>query len=144
VALALLKTDMKGHTTTLQTSTPAKPYSEVQIETRNAVAKKALPGAADPYSTPNIRGVSNRHAGTDAYGPAGAFIDTNDPRGRAIHGGGTGLPDTQADRQGWVPTMGCTRRQNEDVIKLGEAITTFQKENPGTPIPYIRENPDKE
>jgi hypothetical protein len=36
--------------------------------------------------------------------------------------------------------MGCTRGQNEDVIKLGEAITGFQRQNPGALIPYVRED----
>ena len=141
--MAILRTDMAGQTTTLRMSTPKAPYSEVAIDTRNDVSPKAKPGAADPFSTPSIRGVSNRHGGDmPSYGPEGAFIDVrDDARGREIHGGGTGLPDPFADTQGWKPTMGCTRGQNEDVIKLGAAITAFQKENPGVPIPYVRDDP---
>jgi RHS repeat-associated protein len=137
--LAQLKTDMKRHTTTLMTTDKTGKLTVTEIETKNDVAKAAKPGAADPYSTHNVVGVSNRHAGQDAYGPAGAFIDTGDSRGRAIHGGGTGLPDPMAPEQGWKPTMGCTRGQNEDVIKLGQAITDFKKTNPDVAIPYVRE-----
>ena len=40
--------------------------------------------------------------------PYGSFyIETNDPRERDINGGGSGLPDSYALRQGWVPTFGC-------------------------------------
>lgn len=54
------------------------------------------------------------------YGPAyGTFyITSGDPRGRDIHGGGSGLPDPYAAFQGWVPTYGCLRMQNAD----GEAL----------------------
>jgi len=58
--------------------------------------------------------------------------------GRDIHGGGTGLTDPYAPRQGWVPTYGCTRGQNEDVQRLGNAIQEFQRRHPGIQIPYTR------
>lgn len=38
------------------------------------------------------------------------------------HGGGTGLPDPFAPRQGWQITEGCNRLQNEDVWQLAEAV----------------------
>lgn len=47
------------------------------------------------------------------------FINTGDPRERVIHGGGSSLPDPFAPRQGWTPTLGCLRVQNED----GEALS---------------------
>ena len=50
------------------------------------------------------------------------YITTGDPRGRDIHGGGSGLFDPYAPRQGWVPTWGCLRMQNEDGIELCEMI----------------------
>lgn len=61
---------------------------------------------------------------TDEYGPSyGSFyITTGDPRGRDIHGGGSGLADPFALRQGWVPTYGCLRMQNEDGIELAAMI----------------------
>jgi hypothetical protein len=105
------------------------------------VVKSAEQGAGDPYRTHNIVGVSNRHAGEPAFGPAGAFIDTGDyPRGRDIHGGGTSLGSQAFDpQQPLTPTRGCTRGHNEDVINLGIAITNFQQANPDVWIPYIRE-----
>jgi RHS repeat-associated protein len=139
-----LHTDMKGHTTTFKSTDIYGNTTTKTIETKNAIDhKKSEPGADSAYSTDNIKGVSNRHAGQDAYGPAGAFIDTGDSRGRAIHGGGTGLPDPMADQQGWKPTEGCTRGQNADVISLGQTITNSQH-NPAESgiIPYTRnDNP---
>ena len=54
------------------------------------------------------------------YGPSyGTFyITSNDPRARDIHGGGSGCADPYAKRQGWVPTFGCLRMQNEDGEQL--------------------------
>lgn len=57
---------------------------------------------------------------SDAYGTF--YIDTGDPRGRVIHGGGSGLDDPKAPRQGWYPTLGCIRCQNEDGEKLSRLI----------------------
>jgi len=139
--VAELKTDVTKRTTTfLWTSTGTSEVITVQIATRVDVDKRADPGAGDPYRTDDIVGVSNRHAGERAYGPAGAFIDTGDPRRRQIHGGGGhGVDDPLAPRQGWSKTFGCTRGQNEDVINLGDAISSFQEDDPQVPIPYIRE-----
>jgi RHS repeat-associated protein len=138
--MAELKTDMKGHTTTLYTTDKNGKLTTTQIETSNAVDHRAKPGAAGPYTTHNIVGVSNRHAGDKAYGPAGAFIDTGDARGRDIHGGGSSLGVHAFDpQQPLTPTFGCTRGHNQDVIDLGTAITNFQQANPGVVIPYVRE-----
>ena len=65
--------------------------------------------------------VSAEDPGSTANGPAyGTFyIETGDPRERDIHGGGSGLADSFAPRQGWVPTYGCLRMQNAD----GEALS---------------------
>lgn len=59
-----------------------------------------------------------------AYGPAygNFYITSGDPRGRDIHGGGSGLPDSYADYQGWVPTYGCLRMQNADGVALSRMI----------------------
>jgi len=85
-------------------------------------------------------GQSDRHAGEAAFGPAGAFIDTGDSRGRDIHGGGSSLKQHAFDPdQPLTPTLGCTRGHNQDVINLGNAITNFQQANPTVVIPYIRE-----
>lgn len=37
--------------------------------------------------------------------------------GIGVHGGGSGLPDPWAARQGWTRTHGCLRMQNEDLDK---------------------------
>ncbi len=138
--LAELKTDMKGHTTTLYTTDANGKLTITQIETRTDVVKGAKPGAGDPYRTHNVEGVSNGHAGDPRFGPKGAFIDTGDSRGRDIHGGGSSLgPHAFDPEQPLRPTEGCTRGHNEDVINLGNAITNFQQANPSVPIPYIRE-----
>jgi RHS repeat-associated protein len=138
-----LHTDMSGHTTTFKSTDVFGNTTTKTIETRNDIDhKKSLPGADNPFSTENIKGVSNRYAGQDAYGPAGAFIDLNDqPRGRELHGGGTNLPNPFADYQGWKPTTGCTRGQNADVISLGQTITNSQHDPYESGIiPYSRNN----
>jgi hypothetical protein len=38
--------------------------------------------------------------------------------GIGVHGGGTGLSDSLAPRQGWRATLGCIRLQNEDLVKF--------------------------
>lgn len=65
---------------------------------------------------------------TSIYGAAfGTFyITTGDKRARDIHGGGTGLPDPWAKQQGWVPTFGCLRMQNEDGEELVNLIWEAQ------------------
>ena len=50
------------------------------------------------------------------------YISTGDYRGRDIHGGGSGLDDPKAPRQGWYPTLGCLRMQNEDGQALSRLI----------------------
>lgn len=47
------------------------------------------------------------------------YISTGDYRGRDFHGGGSGLDEPKLPRQGWYPTLGCIRMQNED----GEALS---------------------
>jgi RHS repeat-associated protein len=137
-----LHTDMKGHTTTFKSTDIYGKTTTKAIETRNDIDhSKSKPDADRLYSTENIVGVSNRHAGDKAYGPAGAFIDTGDPRGADIHGGGSGLHNPFADYQGWVPTTGCTRGQNADVISLGQTITNSQHDPAESGIiPYSRNN----
>jgi RHS repeat-associated protein len=137
--IAMLETSIGGNTTSFTVSTHEK-TTTTTIETHVKVTRAALkkhPDAGGPIHSV-VRGVDNKHAGSDAYGPRGALIDAGDPRNRYIHGGGSGLPNTQADHQGWVPTEGCTRGQNTDVKKLGTEITNFQKNNPNTPISYDR------
>ena len=57
---------------------------------------------------------------SDEYGTF--YIVTGDDRGRDIHGGGSGLDDPKASRQGWYATLGCLRMQNEDGEELSRMI----------------------
>ena len=137
---ALQITSIGGNTTKLLVNTPTE-AKVVQIETRVKIKKGSTPHAGDPFSTPSIAGISNRHAGERSYGPKGAYSDVGDPYGRNIHGGGDGrgILNHFAPRQGWLETAGCTRGQNEDVINLGNEIKQFRRENPtALPIPYSR------
>lgn len=61
------------------------------------------------------------------YGPAygNFYITTGDPRGRDIHGGGSDLDDPFEPYQGWEPTYGCLRMQNQDGIELSEIIIEY-------------------
>jgi RHS repeat-associated protein len=134
--LQTLVTDISERTTTFDPR-PLEPNGEpITIETRVDLTSDSLPGAGDAFTTPNVTVIDNIN--NPAYGPPGAYIDTGDPRGRDIHGGGTVLPDPYAPRQGWVRTRGCTRGQNEDVQRLGDEIRRFQQRNPGVQIPYTR------
>jgi hypothetical protein len=129
-------TEITGRTTTFDPR-PLEPTGQpVTIETRVNVTRDSLPGAGDPFTTPNV--IVRDNIRDPRFGPPGAYIDTGDPRGRDIHGGGTGLADPYEPRQGWVPTRGCGRGQNEDVQRLGDAIQDFQQRHPGVQIPYTR------
>ncbi|WP_241230419.1 hypothetical protein, partial [Escherichia coli] len=57
---------------------------------------------------------------------------------RWLHGGGSSLRDPYAPRQGWKPTMGCTRAQNEDVDELCKKVTSWMYSHPGERIRYER------
>lgn len=58
------------------------------------------------------------------------YIETGDSRERDIHGGGTGLPEPYALRQGWLPTHGCLRMQNVDGEELSRLIIDAGNEVP--------------
>jgi RHS repeat-associated protein len=134
--LQSLVTDITQRTTTFDPR-PLDPEGQpITIETRVDITRDALPGAGDPFTSPNVTVIDTIR--DPSFGPPGACIYIEDPRGRHIHGGGAGLPDPYAPRQGWVPTRGCTRGQNEDVQRLGDAIQDFQRRYPGVPIPYTR------
>lgn len=69
-----------------------------------------------------------------AFGPV--FVDLEEQqdqerrRGRAgvgIHGGGTGLANPLAPRQGWRVTHGCVRAQNDDAKRFGHLVVTTQQ-----------------
>ncbi|HZT74507.1 MAG TPA: RHS repeat-associated core domain-containing protein [Terriglobales bacterium] len=136
--IAELTTSIHGNTTTFQSYSSNGGDKEVQIPSLVKVDSHAKPGAGGPFES-TVVGVSNRHAGDPSYGPAGAFIDVGDPRGRDIHGGGHSLgPHAFDPYQQLRPTMGCTRACNADVIRLGSAIEQFQHEHPQVQIPYLR------
>lgn len=68
----------------------------------------------------DVPGNSAANANGPAYGTF--YIETGDYRERDIHGGGSDLPDPFAPRQGWEPTYGCLRMQNEDGEELSKLI----------------------
>jgi hypothetical protein len=95
----------------------------MEMETRNQVTSTAKSGAAGAYSgkfTQCKYPKSSKAFGAAKWG-------RTDDRGRWIHGGGSGLKDPFADRQGLNPTLGCTRAQNEDVKALRERSEQFKK-----------------
>ena len=139
--LASVTTDMTKGTTTFDPR-PEDPFGiPMQIPTQNVVDRRSLPGANDPFTAPNVVPIPS----TDnprSYGPANSYLDTGDPRGRDIHGGGScranNYGDPQADYQGWCATFGCTRAQNVDVQRMSTAIQDFKSRHPNTLIPYTR------
>jgi RHS repeat-associated protein len=107
---------------------------------RSDVARNSKPDAAGPYRSDNVYPSNGPHHNRpDAYGP-NDILKTDDPRGRWIHGGGTGLPDPQAPRQGWKPTLGCTRMQNEDIQELVDRVRAVRSVDPKRVISYQRLN----
>lgn len=80
------------------------------------------------------------------YDPAGygtTRILSTDDRGRWIHGGGSKLPHPYAEKQGWVPTKGCTRAQNGDLEKFAEIIREFRRKYPNIQIMMIRDQKEE-
>jgi RHS repeat-associated protein len=133
--LAYLVTDVYGQKTTFY-PWPESNDPPFTIETKNGVDSRSQPGADSGFISENPY---HRYRGKSApYGPNGSYIETNDPRGRDIHGGGSGLKDPYANKQGWRKTYGCTRGQNEDVNNLGWVIDNFRKRHPNAKITYIR------
>jgi RHS repeat-associated protein len=133
--LQSVHTDIKAGTTTFNPW--PYPGASLTIPTGTSVARNALAGANGCFCTPDVNWISSGTS-SRAYGPDGSYIDTGDSRGRDIHGGGTGLKDPFAPNQGWKPTMGCTRGQNDDVKSLGQAISAFKSANPGVRVSYCR------
>ncbi len=125
-------TDMRGGLTTFY-----DPMTReiLNIPTRNTVASNALPGAAGPYSG---EFTFCQYPNSSEYGTA--KWRTTDPRSRWIHGGGSrfGAQGALKPEQGWAPTMGCTRAQNQDVEQLCKKSTSWIENNPGATIPYSR------
>ncbi len=136
---ATLVTDMDNNTTTFDPRPEDPDGKPFTIETRNKIISSSAPGADDPFETEDVN-VIDTVTNHKSFGPDGAYIDTGDPRGRDIHGGG-GANEKEAikARQGWRPTFGCTRGQNKDVIKLADEIRKFQQRHPAAKIPYSRQ-----
>ncbi len=118
-----------------------------EMETRNDIMPDSESGADDPYFGRITSAEINRNKKLGpSFGTAKIYTD-DVPRGRIIHGGGHTsnkalVSDPFAPRQGWVPTYGCTRGQNEDVEKMAGLIQQFQKDHPKVPILYYRVRPD--
>ncbi|RYD93226.1 MAG: hypothetical protein EOP50_11445, partial [Sphingobacteriales bacterium] len=112
--------------------------NEYSYDSRNDVSKRSAPGADGPYQSSDMYVVAGPlHNKPIAYGP-NSVLTTNDPRGRWLHGGGTGLPNPLAPQQGWKPTLGCTRLQNQDIRQLANHVKEFKLRHPGTPVSYQR------
>jgi RHS repeat-associated protein len=84
-------------------------------------------------------------AQSPSYGPGdNTYIDTGHPNGKDIHGGGNcgAVSDPYEDQQGWCPTYGCVRMQNEDVRDLSQRIIDYKNANPGSSVPFdvVRQN----
>lgn len=63
----------------------------------------------------------------------------NGRAGISLHGGGSGLSDPFAPRQGWVATHGCIRVQNEDLEHIVALIRDTVKHGSNvllTVVPY--------
>lgn len=135
LGLASLTTAMSDGTTTFDPRPEDLDGVPFTIPTSNDVVPTALPGANAPFTTPDINPIGVMDP---AYGPYGTYIDTGDPRGRDIHGGGSGLQSPYSPRQGSCPTQGCTRGQNENLQELSGLIRDFKLRHPGVRIPYIR------
>jgi len=82
LGLASLVTDMTAGTTTFDPRPEDPSGIPFTIQTRNGVDRRALPGAQDAFSTPNVR--VRYRAPSKSYGPNGAYIDTGDIRHRNI------------------------------------------------------------
>jgi RHS repeat-associated protein len=137
---ASLTTDMKTGKTTFDPRPEIPDGKPTTIETHNKVTRSSKKGANNPYKTGDVQVIKTMPKNLQkSYGPDGAYIDTGDSRGRDIHGGGGKTrEDAIKPQQGWRPTNGCTRGQNEDVINLGKEILEFQRKFPGVKIPYER------
>jgi RHS repeat-associated protein len=133
-SLVSIRTEMRGQNTTLTVNgTTAGEW-----ESKNDVSRRAKPGAADSYNSKDVYPVDGAYKNNaTAFGP-NDILKTDDVRGRWIHGGGTGLANPSAPEQGWKPTMGCTRMQNNDIQSLVDKVRDIKETFPGLKIPYSR------
>jgi RHS repeat-associated protein len=84
--------------------------------------------AESPYSSDDVYPTDGPYKDNpDSYGPNDILRTDDWGRGRWLHGGGRGCPNPQADRQGWYPTSGCTRLQNNDMQELVNLVSDHKK-----------------
>jgi RHS repeat-associated protein len=139
LGLALLTTDMTVGITVFNPNPELPGLISVYLS-RNDVTANSKPGAAGPYVSSDVYPTEGPYYNDPtSYGP-NDILRTDDERGRWLHGGGSCLDDPTAPRQGWCPTHGCTRMQNEDIQDLVDKIRDFKQQNPGVPVPYQRYN----
>ena len=106
------------------------------FDSSNRIDRRSQRGAGDPYTGEVVGCETNESGISAAYGTTKIY--TTDTRARWLHGGGSSLRDPYAPRQGWKPTMGCTRAQNEDVDELCKKVTSWMYSHPGERIRYER------
>jgi RHS repeat-associated protein len=133
LGLASLVTDIAAGTTTFDPRPEDPKGAPYTIKTLNrggsAHTRFTTQDIDCPTIAPDVR-----------YGPGDAYINTNDARGRDIHGGGTSLgdPGAFAPRQRLTGTRGCTRGHNADIREICRRIKSFQRRHPGVRISYTR------
>jgi RHS repeat-associated protein len=131
-APAIVYTNMAAGTTMFYDPFTGQSFT---IETKTQVTSNSQLGAGDPYS--GLVTICERGSLGPQFGTA--KMRTTDPRFRWVHGGGSGLPDPYAPRQGWRKTRGCTRAQNEDIESLCDQINEFRRTFPNRSIIYRRD-----
>ncbi|WP_275284845.1 type VI secretion system tip protein TssI/VgrG, partial [Escherichia coli] len=131
----LVLTDMTGGVTIYY---DPETGDSMTFDSSNRIDRRSQRGAGDPYTGEVVGCETNESGISAAYGTTKIY--TTDTRARWLHGGGSSLRDPYAPRQGWKPTMGCTRAQNEDVDELCKKVTSWMYSHPGE---RIREGANK-
>ncbi|HCO2286226.1 TPA: RHS repeat protein, partial [Escherichia coli] len=129
----LVLTDMTGGVTIYY---DPETGDSMTFDCSNRIDRRSQRGAGDPYTGEVVGCETNGSGISAAYGTTKIY--TTDTRARWLHGGGSSLRDPYAPRQGWKPTMGCTRAQNEDVDELCKKVTSWMYSHPGERIRYER------
>ncbi|HHH6703688.1 TPA: RHS repeat-associated core domain-containing protein [Escherichia coli] len=129
----LVLTDMTGGVTIYY---DPETGDSMTFDSSNRIDRRSQRGAGDPYTGEVVGCETNGSGISAAYGTTKIY--TTDTRARWLHGGGSSLRDPYAPRQGWKPTMGCTRAQNEDVDELCKKVTSWMYSHPGERIRYER------
>jgi RHS repeat-associated protein len=139
--LASLYTDQTNGMTIFDPN-PEQPGPLSFYPSLSRVLPSSEPSAGDPYSSGDIYVINGPYKNQpEKYGPNDILKTDDKTRGRWIHGGGTGLENPLAPRQGWYPTYGCTRLQNEDVKDLTTRVRNLKNTHPSVKIPYHRDRP---